>query len=127
MSSVNKLVRPEWILAVIVTFTLAGACSSSSGILAVDGGEDTNTGGAPDTTRSIDANCDPSLTYASFGMSFFATYCNRCHAWNQESAQSAGSIIEDFAGTSTSMPPSAPFPTAAERMQLVNWIDCGAP
>jgi len=127
MSSVNNLVRREWIVAVFVIFTLAGACSPSSGILAVDGGEDTNTSGAPDTARSIDANCDPSLTYASFGMNFFATYCNRCHAWNQESAQSAGSIIVNIAGTSTSMPPATPFPTAAERMQLVDWIDCGAP
>ena len=36
-------------------------------------------------------------------------------------------IEGDFAGTSTSMPPSAPFPTSDQRMQLVNWIDCGAP
>jgi hypothetical protein len=125
MSPVKKLVsRDERIAAVfaIVVMSATGACSSSSGISPVDAGDEASTTGAPP-----DANCDPSLTYASFGMDFFATYCNRCHAWTQQAAQQSGSALEDFAGTSTSMPPSAPFPTSDQRMQLVNWIDCGAP
>ena len=124
----NKLFRCEWSRAVffVVMLVTATACSSSSGIVAVDA-SDAGTGGAPDTAPAIDANCDPSLTYASFGMNFFATYCNRCHLWDQESAQLSGNTIEEFAGFSTSMPPSAPFPTTDQRMQLVNWIDCGAP
>ncbi len=114
---------PRPVAVIVVMLALVAACSSSSGISPVDAGIT----GAPDTSRVIDANCDPSLTYASFGMDFFAAYCNRCHAWNQESAQFAGSTIVDFAGTSTSMPPSAPFPTPDQRMQLVDWISCGAP
>jgi hypothetical protein len=127
---VNELVRRRgWIALapfIAVVSTIA-ACSSTTGISLVDAGNDTSTTGAPDTARAIDANCDPLLTYASFGMDFFATYCNRCHVWTQETAQLSGTTIEDFAGTSTSMPPSAPFPTSDQRMQLVNWIDCGAP
>ena len=127
----NQLVRCEWIAAVILILSLilspVAGCSSSSGSPPVDAGPDVSTSGAPDTARVIDANCDPSLTYASFGMDFFATFCNRCHAWTHEGAQLNGSTIEDYAGTTTSMPPSAPFPTPDQRMQLVNWLDCGAP
>jgi cytochrome c5 len=121
------VLRREWIAVVVFVFSLVAGCSSSSGMLAVDAGDDMTATGPPDTSPAIDANCDPSLTYASFGMDFFATYCNRCHAWTQEGAQLSGNAIADIAGTSTGMPPSAPFPTPDQRMQLVNWIDCGAP
>jgi hypothetical protein len=67
------------------------------------------------------------LTYANFGMSFLATYCNRCHAFTQHAAQleATGMIFE--AGTNSYMPAAAPFPTPAQRMQLTTWLTCGAP
>ena len=122
----NRLVRG----VVLLILLPAAGCASSSGIApidTVDAGDDTTTTPAPDTPPAIDANCDPALTYASFGKDFFATYCNRCHTWDQEAAQIYGSSIVDIAGTSTSMPPSTPFPTSDQRTQLVNWIGCGAP
>jgi cytochrome c2 len=104
------------------------ACSSTSDPQPVDASDvDGTVSVTVDASASVDANCDPSLTYASFGMNFFATYCNRCHFWDQESAQLDGQVLTDVAGTQTFMPPSAPFPVAAERMQLVQWITCGAP
>ena len=127
---VNKLIRREWIALVVLILSPLAGCSSSSGLTAVDAGDagdDTTATGMPDTAPTFDANCDPSLTYATFGMNFFASYCNRCHAWNQESAQLYGGTIADYAGNSASMPPSSPFPTPDERTQLVNWIACGAP
>ena len=71
--------------------------------------------------------CDPSLTYASFGMQFFATYCAGCHAWDQQSAQDFGTAIVGAAGTGTYMPPVDPRPSPQERQQLTAWITCGAP
>ncbi len=108
------------------------ACWSSNETSSSDGsdvrGDDAS---HADTTvaadGAVEATCDPSLTYASFGMNFFHTYCNRCHFWDQESAQLNGQVISDAAGTETVMPPSVPFPTAGERSQLVQWITCGAP
>lgn len=105
-----------------ITTTMT-ACSSSSGSAPVDAAVEV----AVETGRSTDVNCDPALTYASFGMDFFATFCGRCHIWTQESAQLDGDAIAGAAGSSTTMPPSAPFPTADQRMQLVQWISCGAP
>jgi len=106
--------------------TLA-ACSSSSGSAAIEARVDAAVEVGVDTVPSIDANCDPALTYASFGKDFFATFCGRCHSWTQEAAQLDGETIAGAAGTSTSMPPSAPFPTPDQRTQLVQWIACGAP
>ena len=105
-------------------------CSSASGIAPVDAADAQTTGGpdaANDSNDSNDLNCDPSLTYATFGMNFLDTFCNRCHAWTQQGAQLARDAIAGAAGTATAMPPSAPFPTRDQRMQLVQWISCGEP
>ena len=114
------------LIAAQLLLSLTAACSSTSGLSPVDASIAETTVVAD---ASIDANCDPSLTYASFGMSFFGTYCNRCHGWDQESAQLDGQVILDAAGAGTGafMPPSVPFPTTGERMQLSQWISCGAP
>jgi len=71
--------------------------------------------------------CDPSLTYANFGMAFLQTYCSRCHGFDQQSAQISGDAIVGAAGTGTFMPPSDPRPSPRERQQLTAWIACGAP
>jgi cytochrome c5 len=117
---VNRLVQRAAIaVGVLLSSIVTTACSSSSGGAPIDAGVE--------ASRSTDADCDPALTYASFGMDFFATFCGRCHAWTQESAQLDGDLLAGAAGTSTAMPPSAPFPTPGQRMQLVQWIACGAP
>jgi hypothetical protein len=82
---------------------------------------------ASDAADATDGGCDPSVTYATFGMPFFATYCWRCHTWDQGSAQESGDVISSAAGTGTFMPPVDPLPTVAERARLVSWIACGAP
>lgn len=122
--------------AVIVLALLSG-CSSPAPALSPDDGGD------PDTIAvlhpevgSIDAgsdtdndgpNCDASVTYASFGMTFFETYCGRCHRWDQGSAQESGDILSAAAGPGGFMPPADPRPTDQERARLVAWIACGAP
>ena len=120
----NKLVQRAAIAVglVLASMTMT-ACSSSSGSTAVQVPVDA----AVETGPTTDANCDPALTYDSFGRDFFGTFCARCHFWTQESAQLDGASLAAAAGTSTSMPPSAPFPTSDQRMQLVQWLSCGAP
>jgi hypothetical protein len=121
---VNKPVQRVAIaMSIALSSMTITACSSSSGGAAVEVPVDA----AVETGPSRDANCDPALTYASFGKDFFATFCGRCHFWTQESAQLDGDLLAGAAGTSTSMPPSAPFPTPDQRMQLVQWLSCGAP
>jgi len=71
--------------------------------------------------------CDPSVTYATFGQAFLATYCRRCHIWDQSTAQESGDLLAGAAGPGGFMPPGAPVPTDAERARLVSWIACGAP
>ena len=89
------------------------------------------------------------LTYASFGQPFFTTYCQRCHASTVTDLARMGApvnttfdTVEDIrfhshhidelaaagpAGTNTEMPPDGAMPTAAERLQLGEWLACGAP
>jgi len=122
---VTNLVRRRGFPAVQLLLSLiVAACSSATSLAPSDAG-DTDTVVATDA--SPDTGCDPSITYASFGMSFLDTYCNRCHAWTQEAAQLGGSAISNAAGPGGFMPPGVPIPTGAERQELVQWIDCGAP
>ena len=89
------------------------------------------------------------LTYASFGQSFFGSYCQRCHASTVTGAARNGAPadhvfdqVEDIrllaehidelaaAGptvVNTEMPPDAPTPSEAERRQLGEWLACGTP
>lgn len=79
------------------------------------------------------------LTYANFGQAFFSTHCTSCHA---ETSGVAGAenfpfesqaqiqaemddIHERAGGTNTNMPPDG-GPTADERLQLEEWLSCGA-
>ncbi len=80
------------------------------------------------------------LTYDNFGASFFASYCNRCHASAQHGAPSsfqfntldqihahAARIFERAAGPNTTMPPGSDDPPLDQRDQLAEWLACGAP
>ena len=89
------------------------------------------------------------LTYANFGMSFLAKYCQTCHASTVTGAARNGAPddhtfdqlvdirtladhMDELAGAgpaavNTVMPPTAPKPTEAERRQLSEWLACDAP
>jgi hypothetical protein len=122
--------------SILLGMVMTGACSTPSALEPVDGGDadtvavvqgdDDSPDG--DSDAGVDGpGCDPAVTYATFGRAFFDTYCNRCHRFDQQSAQLAGDAISSLAGTGTFMPPVDPRPTAAERASLVAWIACGAP
>ncbi len=85
-------------------------------------------------------------SYESFGAAFFQNYCIRCHSVTLESdlerldapqgidfntlqmAREFSRRIRLRAGELGDMPPQillGPRPTEAERLQLVDWIDCG--
>lgn len=127
------------VLAVTVLLFAMGhgdGCCSNSGVL----GPDTN------------AVCPPqgsTLTYASFGEPFMASYCTRCHASTLTGAarmgatafhdfdtldgiRAVGGHIDQTTGsgpdaTNETMPPNGSKPTLAERQMLAEWIACGAP
>jgi uncharacterized membrane protein len=89
------------------------------------------------------------LTYASFGQAFFDSYCQGCHgstvtgaARMNAPANTTFDMVEDIrlhshhidemaaagpAAVNTLMPPGAPLPTEAERLQLGEWLACQAP
>jgi hypothetical protein len=125
-----------WAVASVVLALVSG-CSSSASSLAPNDGGDLDTlgvvqtdGASPDMGEDAgDAglSCDPSLTYATFGMTFFATYCGSCHRWDQVSAQESGGLLIAVAGPGGFMPPVDPRPTDAERARLAAWLTCGAP
>jgi mono/diheme cytochrome c family protein len=71
------------------------------------------------------------VTYASFGQTFFSTYCVRCHG---EYSSEAG-VKRDLSGidqqaakgpsaTNTSMPNGSKIPTEAEREMLGQYLAC---
>lgn len=86
------------------------------------------------------ATCPTSstLTYDNFGRTFFASYCDRCHAngirptiANQAAIQSQRASIDREAaagpnGVNTAMPESGSRPTDDERRRLGEWLACGA-
>ena len=90
--------------------------------------------------------CPPggtTLTYESFGQSFMAAYCNRCHSAPDGQRYGAPAdfvfdtraeiiahedrIFARAADTNDSMPPGPDSVPAAERMRLADWLACGAP
>jgi uncharacterized membrane protein len=97
------------------------------------------------------ATCPPAstLTHGNFGQQFFSTYCLRCHTksligtqrsgapvgFNYDSAVEIRALAAKIDGqaawgptrTNTSMPPNGDKPTPEERMQLGEWLACGAP
>jgi len=120
---VSTIIRSALLIAVFTA-----GCSGSDPA-PPDAGDDAAAPDASDAFVPDDGaiGCDPSLTYANFGMAFLQTYCFRCHGFDQQSAQSAGSAIVSAAGTGTFMPPTDPKPSPQERAQLTAWIACGAP
>ena len=120
------------VASLLLTAVLAASLSCGGTSLTADASGGHDTAPPPDAAdAAADGDgavaCDPSLTYASFGMAFFATYCNTCHSWDQQSAQTSGEVIVGAAGTGTFMPPGDPRPSPQERAQLTSWITCGAP
>ena len=83
---------------------------------------------------------DSSLTYGSFGQTFFAGQCLRCHGAGGpespkldtlEQIRAQTNAIDRAAasgpnGTNTFMPEGASV-TTEERQQLGEWLACGAP
>lgn len=90
--------------------------------------------GAADASMG-DAGPCASLTYASFGQQFIMTYCYSCHSGTRPqhnisldtlaNVQKNKAAVKREAVTMMAMPPQNPRPTAAERMKLGQWIDCG--
>jgi uncharacterized membrane protein len=93
---------------------------------------------------------DSTLTYDTFARPFVEQYCTRCHSgaltgdaregapseYNLDTLAAIRDVgVEDLdhetaAGPSnvnTSMPPSQPLPTEAERRLLGEWLACGMP
>jgi len=87
---------------------------------------------------------DGSLTYASFGQSFFATYCAGCHGGDVSERQGAPSdyvfdTLEQVRALRADITQQAvvlrsmPFgsdsrkPSDTERERLGRWLACGAP
>lgn len=103
--------------------------------------------GAP--TGSVCPPAGSDLTYENFGSGFMAAYCTDCHGAARVGADRQDAPVGlDFdtvaeiraeadeidakaaAGpdaTNEIMPPVPEAPTMAERMQLGEWLACGAP
>lgn len=97
------------------------------------------------------ATCTPTstLTYATFGQPFMASYCTRCHSAaltgdarmgatefhdfdTQLGVRQVMDHIDQAAGsgpnaTNDQMPPDGAMPSLPEREMLAEWIACGAP
>jgi uncharacterized membrane protein len=123
-------------LAVMVTSLSALGC----------GGEDEPP--AQMSSSSSGSTCPPgsTLTYESFGQTFLATYCTRCHGsdkvatdrhgaptgydWDKYEAIAlhASEIDAVAAGgprqINRTMPPGDPLPSDAERRELGQWLAC---
>lgn len=135
----SNLVSPTWrAVSVGVALITLASCGSDS-----DGAESGGASGAICPT-------DSSLTYDSFARDFMEDYCTRCHSSALVGAARNGApsdhnfdtlanihdtalehIDEEAAAgpdhVNTSMPPSGPRPTEAERQKLGEWLACDAP
>lgn len=107
--------------------------------------------GEQETRPSSGSVCpsEQTLTYENFGRPFLETYCTRCHGMNPPDGSRHGApvgldwdvleLVREHAeridrlaaagpsATNTTMPPSEPRPSVAERRQLGEWLVCGAP
>ena len=101
----------------------------------------------PVTHEPTDVDCSKvTATYQNFGATFFESYCLRCHssALRDDLARFDAPLGIDFdtleqarefknrirlrAGELGDMPPhllGGPAPSEAERIQLMEWLDCG--
>ena len=96
---------------------------------------------------AVEPDC-AELTYENFGRPFFQAYCVRCHSDTNESdlARTDAPQGIDFdtlemarpfinrirlrAGVQGDMPPQlmiVPHPSDEQRIQLLQWLDCGMP
>lgn len=102
--------------AVLTVLTLA-ACDDSTGI----------------TAAEIACPTDQTLTYANFGKAVLDANCNSCHESRerphlatQAQVQAAAQDIIQEAVFHTAMPEDADM-TNELRIQLGQWLSCGAP
>lgn len=123
-------------IVAVVLVSLLGSCGDHHG-----GSAGTPTGSTCPTTQT--------LTYATFGKTFFDTYCQTCHgssvtgaARNGAPADHVFDQVEDIrllaehidglaaagpSATNVEMPSQDPRPSEAQRRQLGEWLACGAP
>ena len=106
----------SWSCAVLAFLTLA-ACGDSTGI----------------TAEQIACPTPQTLTYANFGQQVITDYCLECHATrerphltSQAEIQAAADEIITEAVFHSSMPEDASM-TDELRIQLGQWLQCGAP
>jgi hypothetical protein len=97
-------------------------------------------------TELEDVSCPPEgtdLTYDNFAVSFFASYCNRCHSVSTEDRKGAplAYVFDTYdqvhvlreriflrsAADNDTMPPGPDDPPIDQRDKLAEWIACGAP
>src|ERR1700709_1335738 len=111
-----------FLFGVTILVSVAGACSSKKG---------------------SGATCPPNstLTYASFGQSFFRTNCLRCHSKSTKDQDPNFDTVDQIranksdineaaasgpTATNTDMPEDGDL-ALADRQQLGEWLACGAP
>ncbi len=119
--------------------TLALALASSVALSAV-------LGAGCNVVSLDDYPCPPggtTLTYDNFGLSFMATWCNSCHsapngersgapddfvfATHADVIAHKDRIFARSADTNDSMPPGPDTIPPQQRIDLANWLACGAP
>lgn len=137
MSLSSLTSKRSHLVALGLTLVAVWSCASDS-----DGPASGGPSGALCPTSST-------LAYDSFGRAFMEQYCTRCHSSMRTGAAREGApsdhdfdalagiksaiehIDEQAAGgpdhVNTSMPPSEPRPSEAERRQLGEWLACDAP
>lgn len=135
-SSLRRGLLTGVIVAALVGCVLVPACLSPDDPLTED-----------QLASAADANC-AELTYENFGRPFFQAYCLRCHSEtlgtdfartdapqgiNFDTLESARPFINRIrlrAGIQGDMPPRplvVPHPSDAQRIQLIQWLECGMP
>jgi len=114
--------------------TDAGNTRTDAGSTRADAGNVVRDAGA--TTDAGTGLCS-TLTYASFGMQFMASYCTGCHTGaaakhsvqldTLAGVQKNKAAIKRTAVTGVTMPVGSPNPplSAADRQKLGQWLDCG--
>lgn len=125
--------------------TFSALVAVITGVAVGCGGDDDHDGSGSGATCPT----TQTLTYEGFGKPFMEKYCTRCHSTTKKGDARLGAPADhDFddvltiralaehidehaaagpAATNKEMPPSAPVPTMEERLQLGEWLACGAP
>jgi hypothetical protein len=137
-------------VALLAVWLCASCAASASGSTMQVAGGAGSAAVAPIAGLTSGATCasGSTLTYTNFARNFMATYCLRCHTASivgsarqappdrnfddLTSIRSLAHPIDQQAGagpaaTHLTMPPNGAAPTITERMQLSQWLACGAP